>query len=268
MCAPSIEGEAHLYCVNDEVPRRLFSTCRRPERVVTRTALVTGAAGGIGAAIAQQFLAAGLEVIAMVRPGSHERAVAAIGDGALRVIECDLADPSERERAIGTLGPVDVLVNNAAAYPRNYLSDLPMDELLRVLDVNVVTALQLMQAVAPHMRAQGWGRIVNITSITMLGGFSHITAYAASKGALTTASRIAAKEWGTDSVTVNCLAPGAIPTAAEPAGTEDSDVIARQCLPFRGTVEDIADAVTFLASDRARFITGQTLVVDGGWTMS
>jgi 3-oxoacyl-[acyl-carrier protein] reductase len=245
--------------------------CQRPAyrgRRMTRTALVTGAAGGIGAAVARQFLDAGIEVIALVRPGSLERATKSIGDGAARLIECDLADPRERMRAIAELGPVDVLVNNAAIYPRNYLEDLAMEELGQVLQVNVVTALQLMQAVAPHMRNQGWGRIVNITSITMLGGFKQLTAYAASKGAMTTASRIAAKEWGMDSVTVNCLAPGAIPTPAEPAGTDDSEVIARQCLPFRGTADDIADAVTFLASDRARFITGQTLVVDGGWTMS
>lgn len=239
-----------------------------PELGVTRTALVTGAAGGIGAAVVRQFLYAGLDVIAMVRPGSKERAAISIGDDAVRLLECDLGDPADRVRAIGQLGPVDVLINNAATYPPSELNDLNMDELHRVLDVNLVSALQLMQAVAPHMRAQQWGRIVNITSITMLGGFTQLAAYAGSKGALTVASRIAAKEWGPNSVTVNCLAPGAIPTKAEPEGTEDDEVVGRQCLPFRGSVDDIADAVSFLASDKARFITGQTLVVDGGWTMS
>lgn len=235
---------------------------------MTRTALVTGAAGGIGAAVVGQFRDAGLDVIAMVRPGSQERAAIAIGDDAVRLLECDLGDPADRVRAIAQLGPVDILVNNAATYTPGELSDLDLDELHQIIEVNVFGALQLMQAVAPHMREQQWGRIVNITSITMLGGFAQISAYAGSKGALTVASRIVAKEWGPHSITVNCLAPGAIPTKMEPEGTLDEDVIARQCLPFRGSVDDIADAVSFLASDKARFITGQTLVVDGGWTMS
>lgn len=235
---------------------------------MTRTALVTGAAGGIGAAVVRQFREAGLDVIAMVRPGSLDRAATAIGDDDVRLIGCNLGDPEDRIRAIGQLGPVDILVNNAATYTPGELNDLNLDELHQVFEVNVVSALQLMQAVAPHMREQQWGRIVNITSITMLGGFAQVSAYAGSKGALTVASRIAAKEWGSHSITVNCLAPGAIPTKMEPEGTLDEDVVARQCLPFRGNVEDIADAVSFLASDRARFITGQTLVVDGGWTMS
>ena len=235
---------------------------------VTRTALVTGAAGGIGAAVARQFLDAGLDVIAMIRPGSLERAETTIDDARVRLLECDLSDPADRIRAIGELGPVDVLVNNAATYPRSELDTLAMDELSRVLDVNVVSSLQLMQAVAPHMRAQHWGRIITITSITQFGGFTEISSYAGSKGALTVASRVAAKEWGPQSVTVNCLAPGAIPTMAEPEGTTDEEVIARQCLPFRASLHDIAAAVSFLASDRARFITGQPLVVDGGWTMS
>lgn len=235
---------------------------------MTRTALVTGAAGGIGAAVVRQFREAGLDVIAMVRPGSLDRAATAIGDDDVRLIGCNLGDPEDRIRAIGQLGPVDILVNNAATYTPGELNDLNLDELHQVFEVNVVSALQLMQAVAPHMREQQWGRIVNITSITMLGGFAQVSAYAGSKGALTVASRIAAKEWGSHSITVNCLAPGAIPTKMEPEGTLDKDVVARQCLPFRGNVEDIADAVSFLASDRARFITGQTLVVDGGWTMS
>lgn len=236
---------------------------------MTRTALVTGAAGGIGAAVARQLLDDGVGVIALVRPGTRERAVAAIGSTDLvRFVECDLADARDRARAIDGLGPIDILVNNAAIYPRTDLVNLSMDELRRVLEINTVTTLQLMQVVAPHMRQQQWGRIINITSITMLGGFRELSAYAGSKGAVTMASHIAAKEWGPDSVTVNCLAPGAIPTAAEPEGSDESEVIERQCLPFRGSVDDIADAVTFLASEHARFITGQTLVVDGGWTMS
>lgn len=235
---------------------------------VKRTALVTGAAGGIGAAIVRQFLGSGLDVIAMIRSGSRERAETAIDDVRVRFLECDLGDPADRVRAIGELGPVDVLVNNAATYTPGELMDLKLDQLHHLTEVNLVSAMQLMQSVAPHMRDQQWGRIVNITSITMLGGFAQVSAYAGTKGALTVASRIAAKEWGLHSITVNCLAPGAIPTNMEPEGTRDQDVIARQCLPFRGSVEDIADAVSFLASDRARFITGQTLVVDGGWTMS
>jgi NAD(P)-dependent dehydrogenase (short-subunit alcohol dehydrogenase family) len=226
--------------------------------------LVTGGARGIGAAIANRFARDGHDVTALVRSESTRQAAS---QSSVRIVEGQLGQ-LDLSRFIADHGPFDVLVNNAALYPEARLERLDASELRQVFEVNVFAAIELMKLTSAHMTTQRWGRIINITSITVSGGWSGLTAYTGSKGAMIAATRIAARELGPFSVTVNCLAPGAIPTAAEPDGTDDEAVIAKQCLPFRGSVEDIASSAVFLASDEARFITGQTLVVDGGWTMS
>lgn len=231
--------------------------------MTVRRAVVTGAARGIGAAIANRLSDDGAEVIAIVR----NRATIEQLRAGIELVECDLAQPG-RAQLLDELGPIDVLVNNAAIYPRSSLADLSVEELRTVLEVNAVAPIELMQAASRGMRVKGWGRIINVTSITEKGGWTDLTAYVASKGALSAATRLAARELGKYMITVNSLAPGAIPTAAEPEDSEDSAVYARQSLPVRGSVDDIAAAAAFLVSDEARFITGQTIVVDGGWTMS
>lgn len=231
----------------------------------TRHALITGAARGIGAATTLRFLRDGYRVTALIR----SRATLEFDVPEAALVVGDLA-VMDRLAFVEEHGPFDVLVNNAGHYPPTPLDSLDPVEYRRILEVNLVAAVDLIKLVAPAMQLNGWGRIVNLGSITSSGGWggwSDRVAYASSKGGLEAATRIAARALGAHSVTVNCVAPGAIPTAAEPPNSEDELVYQMQALPFRGTVDDVAAAVAFLASDDARFITGQTLNVDGGWVM-
>lgn len=234
------------------------------------TALITGAAGALGSAIAEALASTTTSLLLVDRDATGlARAASGIGaGGSVDPLVVDLADPSAVESLCRELPRVDVLVNVAGIYPTADLDALEMEQAQRVMQVNYFAPLRLMQACAAGMRSQGAGRIVNITSIVATGGWTGFTAYAASKGALAAASRIAAKELGPHGVTVNCVAPGAIPTPAEPAGTADADVLDKQALRFRGTPGDVATAVAYLVSDDARFVTGQTLNVDGGWVMT
>ena len=230
-----------------------------------RKVLVTGAARGIGAAICNRLDQDGYLVTALIRTRSTLEPL----NPDVATVEGDIAT-MDRTAFVNEYGPFDVLVNNAAEYPPSALEDLDPDDFRRVLDVNLVAAVDFMKLVSGHMRVQRWGRIVNVGSITATAawsGWAQLTAYASSKGALATATRIVARAIGPDNVTVNCLAPGAIPTAAEPAGGDENALFELQCLPFRGSVHDIAGVVAFLISEDARFVTGQTLAVDGGWTM-
>lgn len=230
-----------------------------------RRVLVTGAARGIGAAICNRLAKDGYVVTALIRTRTTLESLRA----EITTVEGDIAT-MDRDAFVLQYGPFDVLVNNAAEYPPSALEDLDPVDFRRVLDVNLVAAVDFMKLAGVHMRAQRWGRIVNVGSITATAawsGWAELTAYASSKGALATATRIGARALGPDMVTVNCVAPGAIPTAAEPEGGDENALFELQCLPFRGSVDDIAGVVAFIASEEARFITGQTLVVDGGWTM-
>ena len=227
--------------------------------------LVTGAARGIGAAICNRLAQDGYVVTALIRTRLTLESL----DAEIATVEGDIAT-MDREAFVHAYGPFDVLVNNAAEYPPAALEDLDPGDFRRVLEVNLVAAVDFMKLASGHMRAQRWGRIVNIGSITATAawsGWAELTAYASTKGALATATRVVARALGPDTVTVNCVAPGAIPTAAEPEGGDENALFERQCLPFRGSVHDIAGVVAFLVSENGRFITGQTLAVDGGWTM-
>lgn len=232
---------------------------------LVRHVLVTGAARGIGAATALRFMNDGYRVTGLVRSletleFDHE---------GMEVVVGDLAE-MDRPAFIADCGPFDILVNNAGHYPPTLIDSLDLDEYRRILEVNLVAAVDLTSLVSRSMRENRWGRIINVGSITSSAawsGWSDRIAYASSKGGLEAATRIAARALGPDSITVNCIAPGAIPTAAEPADSENDLIFQMQALPFRGTVDDVASAIAFLASEDAKFITGQTINVDGGWVM-
>ena len=138
--------------------------------------------------------------------------------------------------------------------------------------VNVEAGVICVQAALPHMRAQGWGRIVNIASVTTSGGWSNLAPYIASKSALIGLTRAWAREFGQWGITVNCVSPGAFPTDAEKIHPDPEGytamVLERQAVKRRGAAQDIANALMFFASDASGFVTGQTLNVDGGWVMS
>jgi 3-oxoacyl-[acyl-carrier protein] reductase len=177
------------------------------------------------------------------------------------------------ERAVSELGGLDVVVNSAAVYPTEPLTKASSDHLREVLDVNVGGYARVVRRAHAALVESGRGRVVNLSSITFFLGFPDgLGAYVASKGGVIGLTRALARELGPDGITVNSIAPGAFPTRAEEIIEDriayDRQILDSQCLKRRGEVGDIACAALFLASDAASFITGQTLVVDGGWVFT
>ena len=249
-------------------------------RFTGKTVIVTGAAGGLGSAMEAGFAREGGDVAIIDLPGTGGSEVAQrINDsgpaGSAFFVPCDLADLDRTAQVVrglaGAHGGIDVLVNNAAIFPRKEVANYTIQEWQSVQRVNVDAAFVCVQAVLPEMRATESGRIVNVSSITFFGNTPFLTPYVASKGALVGLTRALARECGPDGITVNAVAPGAFPTAAEaihpdPEGYSAS-VLEKQAVKRRGVPEDIANAVLFLCAPETSFITGQLLVVDGGWVM-
>jgi len=243
-----------------------------------RRVLYTGAAGGFGIATTQTLLEAGARVIALDNDAEHIRrlreAVPARHDANLHVLQADLADATALQAQLDRLvadGTIDVVINNAAIYPSRPFEEYSDAELARVHRVNVEAAVQIVRAALPGMRAQRWGRIINVSSITLSGGWENLLPYVQSKGAMVGATRAFAREFGKWGITVNAISPGAFPTDAEKIHPDPEGynrmVLERQSVKRRGHAGDIAAAIVFLASEEAGFISGQTLAVDGGWVM-
>jgi NAD(P)-dependent dehydrogenase (short-subunit alcohol dehydrogenase family) len=240
-----------------------------------KVAIVTGGAQGIGRAIADGLAAAGARIVIADLHGAEE-AAAAFQDGV--GITADVADEASVERlvreAVERCGSIDVLVNNAGLYASLEMrpfEQIPLDEWRRVMDVNVASMFLMCRAVVPVMRGQGGGRIVNISSGTPFRGVPFLLHYVTSKGAIVAFTRALAKELGRDSVLVNCVAPGFTMSAGVEAHPEvieklrDVSVAART-LQRDQVPEDVVGAVVFLAGGHSDFITGQTIVIDGGQT--
>jgi len=248
-------------------------------RFAGTTVIITGAAGGLGSAMAEAFAAEGGRVAIVDLPSSGgarlaERINSSGAAGSAFFAACDLADlagTSEVMRGIAADEGVGVLVNNAAIYPSKPVADYSIADWQAVQRVNVDAAFVCAQAVLPAMRAAGSGRIVNISSITFFGGLAQIAPYVTSKGALVGLTRALARECGQDQITVNAVAPGAFPTAAEEIHPDregyNAYVLAQQAVKRRGVPADVANAVLFLCAPESSFITGQLLCVDGGWVM-
>ncbi len=243
-----------------------------------RRVLYTGASGGLGHQTTLDLLAAGAEVFAIDR--DHSKNARLLDDtpaGAaerLHLLEIDLTDQPALEASLAEITaerPIDVVLNNAAIYPSKPFEDYTMAELRAVHQGNVESALICTRAALPGMRAQGWGRIVNVTSITLSGGWENLAPYVQSKGALLGLTRAWAREFGKWGITCNAIAPGAFPTDAEKIHPDPEGyvkfVMDHQSVKRRGTPHDIAATILFLASDGAGFISGQTIAVDGGWIM-
>ena len=249
-------------------------------RFAGKTVIITGAAGGLGSVMAAAFAAEGGNVAVVDLPGGRGGELAAgltASDAAGNAffVPCDLADLAGtaeimKEIAAGH-GGVDVLVNNAAIYPSKAVGDYTIEEWQRVQRTNVDAAFVCAQSVLPAMRAAGSGRIVNISSITFFGGLPRLAPYVTSKAALVGLTRALARECGADGITVNAVAPGAFPTAAEAIHGDpeayNAFVLGQQAVKRRGKPEDVAAAVLFFSAPEASFITGQLLCVDGGWVM-
>lgn len=241
-------------------------------RLDGRTALVTGASRGIGAAIARALDAAGarVAVTARGRPGLEEVASTLAHDPV--VLEADLSAAEApsllAEEATSALGSVDVLVNNAAFAHRSSTVGLEASVIDLLYAVNVRAPLLLIAALVPQMSDRGRGSIVNLSSVSGVVGTPNRAAYAATKGAIDAATRSLAVELGPAGIRVNSVAPGAVDTdlwatnRAVPGVIESIE--AQTPLRRWAAPDDVADVVVFLASDAARFVTGETICTDGG----
>ena len=243
-----------------------------------KVAVVTGGGGGLGTAICARLSSEGAAVAVVEKElGKAEKVAGAIvADGGRSLaIEADVSDRNSveamAERVTNELGSLDVLVNNAAIYPRRAWTEIEEDEWDRVMAVNLKGYFLCARATFPHMRERGWGRIVNVSSITFFIGWSLLLDYVTSKGGIVGFTRTLARETGPDGVTVNAIAPGAFPTDAEKIHPNPDEynrwVLEQQSVKRRGNPEDIGNLVAFLASDQASFISGQTIGIDGGWMM-
>lgn len=237
-----------------------------------RTAVVTGASRGIGAAIARALDRAGARVALVARSKAVLAEVAASLAHAPVVVAADLAEsdaPSAvARRVLDALGHVDTLVNNAGIGARLPSVELDAETIDNIHRVNVRGLLLLTTAVLPSMVARRSGSIVNVSSVSSQVGTPRRAAYAASKGAVDALTRSLAMEFGPHGIRINCVAPGVIVTAmweknrAVPGVIEQIE--AQVALRRWGLPEDVADVVVFLASDAARYVTAQTIEVDGG----
>jgi NAD(P)-dependent dehydrogenase (short-subunit alcohol dehydrogenase family) len=244
-----------------------------------KTILYTGGAGGLGLETTMHFLDAGARVAVIDRDKAKMAALAEAAKAhhseRLLICDFDLSDLNGLRKELvdiqASFGDFNVVINNAAIYPSKPFHEFTVEEHQAVQRVNVDSAIVCVQSALPRMRENGWGRIINIASVTFYGGWALLAPYVQSKGALIGLARAWAREYGVDGITANAVSPGAFPTDAEKIHPDPEGyvrhVLEHQAVKVRGKPADIANALMFLASDGAGFITGQTLNVDGGWVM-
>jgi len=237
-----------------------------------RTALVTGASGGIGGAIARQLHGQGAKVVLSGRRREALDALAAELGERVAVEPADLAATGAAERLVETVeagGGLDILVNNAGLTRDNLALRLKDDDWQTVLDVNLSAGFRLIRSSLRGMMKRRFGRIVSITSVVAVTGNPGQANYAAAKAGLIGMSKALAAEVASRGITVNCVAPGMIETAMTDALSEAQreQLLARIPTGHLGSGADVAAAVVYLASVEASYVTGQTLHVNGGMAM-
>ena len=238
-----------------------------------RVALITGASRGIGKAIAEAFANAGAHVVCVSRSAADVQAVADTLPNA-SAAACDVSSTAGFtdliNNIVGEHGRLDILVNNAGITRDGLIMRMKEDDWNMVLDINLKGAFNGIKAVTRTMMKQRSGRIINISSVVGLTGNAGQANYAASKAGLIGLTKSIAKELSSRGITVNCIAPGYIATdmTAELSDAVKEDLEKQIPLGRIGNPEDIANAVLFLASDEASYITGQTITVDGGIIMT
>jgi 3-oxoacyl-[acyl-carrier protein] reductase len=238
-----------------------------------RKALVTGATGGIGAAIARALHRQGAIVaISGTRASVLEELKASLGEGA-HVLSCNLADPQDVEKLVpaaeAAMGSLDILVNNAGITRDGLAMRMKDEDWAAVIDVNLTAGFRLARAAMRGMMKRRHGRIIGITSVVGVTGNAGQANYAASKAGMIGMSKALAQELASRAVTVNCIAPGFIATPMTD-GLNDKQkeaIIAKVPAGRLGNSDDVAAAAVYLASDEAAYVTGQTLHVNGGMAM-
>ncbi len=236
-------------------------------------ALVTGASGGIGGAIARALHERGAAVALSGTRGDALDALAAELGARAHAIVADLGDSAAAdklvEQAVAALGTVDILINNAGLTRDNLAMRMKDEDWQIVLDVNLTAAFRLSRAVMRAMMKKRWGRIIGITSVVGTTGNAGQANYAASKAGMIGMSKSLAQEIASRGVTVNCVAPGFIETAMTETLSEAQRAGAAGAIPAGrfGSAGDIAAGVVYLASDEASYVTGQTLHINGGMAM-
>jgi NAD(P)-dependent dehydrogenase (short-subunit alcohol dehydrogenase family) len=242
---------------------------------VNRRILVTGARRGIGAAIAAGLAGPGRTLLLhhLAAPAEAERVARECRDRGAQAetLEADLADPAAVRALADRAGPVDVLVNNAARASNVEIGELPLAEWEATFAVNVTAPMLLAQALSAGMAARGWGRIVNVVSVTVRLGGPSGPSYVSSKAALIGLTRSLARTLGPSGVTVNALSPGAVVTEGERelAGGRDpaeahAGIIGAQAIPRHLVPDDLVEAVRFMVSEGSSALTGQVIEVGGG----
>jgi 3-oxoacyl-[acyl-carrier protein] reductase len=242
----------------------------------SRVALITGSSRGIGRAIALRLAHDGVIVAVNYRDrrDQADEVIQAITNagGRAAAIGADLASENDCTRLVDTvrktLGPIDIVVNNAGVFRKGDLADFNGDDMEHMQNINVDGVIHVTRAAVSDMKTRGWGRIVNVASIAGIGMATvGTTFYAATKAAVITLTRRFALELGPHGITVNAIAPGFIATdMAMQSGADFNAIAAKTMMRRVGTPEDIATAASFLASEQSGFITAQVLTVDGGRT--
>jgi 3-oxoacyl-[acyl-carrier protein] reductase len=249
-------------------------------RLKDRVAIVTGGARGIGKAVCLGYAEEGAKVViadVLIEEGKKTETEISASGGESLFFGCDVSKQDQVYQmvaaSVNRYNGIDILVNNAGVDPRQLWHQVTVEQWDHILDINLKSQFLCAQAVFPHMKTKGRGKVINVASVVHFLGFQDLIHYSASKGGVIGFTRALAREVGKYYINVNCVAPGAIRTEKELEDFPDQEALAKvlaekQCIPERIMPEDLVGTFVFLASEDSDPITGQTILVDGGWALN